>query len=183
MEISDQGFSDYFEDSMKIHAICADSDFGDEEARILTYMHSKAVESGRGVEYFYNPAPEDSEALEIMLGKKCSLTISPTMALDQEEQEAVDLIFSVADRINQLDGLLARECGLENRLSGELRSRLKLYKCSKYRDTMIEVYKDRIQPSLPLYDSEKIDQAFRRHQSQKDQFEQQLLESVGFKAL
>ncbi|KMQ49559.1 hypothetical protein CHISP_3517 [Chitinispirillum alkaliphilum] len=170
-----------FEDSLKIHAICADNDFSEDDARIFTYMHSKAVESGRGIEYFIKPPPEDSEALEIMLGKKYTLQLPSQISLDEEEKEAVDLIETVAEKISQLDSLLARECGLENRLSGELRSRLRLYKSAEYRDTMIDRYKRDIKPQLPLYDSSRIDQAFKRYQTEKDLEEQKLLQWAGFK--
>ena len=40
-------FHNYFEDALKIHAICADIDLNENDARLLTYMHAKASESER----------------------------------------------------------------------------------------------------------------------------------------
>ena len=174
-------FTIYFEDSLKIHAICADRGYSEEQARIFTYMHSKATESGMGIEYFNDPAPEDCEALEIMLGEKRFLEIPSIMSLDSEEQDAVDLILSIADKIAHLDGVLARECGLENRLSGELRARLKLYKCKVYREKMMSLYELEIIPDLQTYDRNRIDEAFRRYHTEKDKAEREIMELAGFK--
>lgn len=171
----------YFEESLKIHAICADLGYSEELARIFAYMHSKAHESGMGIEYFDHPAPEDSEALEIMLGEKKFLEIPSIMSLEDEEQDAVELILSIAGKISHLDGVLARECGLENRLSGELRARLKLYKCKEYRDTMISIYKNEIITRIDDYNRQRIDEAFRRYHLEKERAEREILELAGFK--
>ena len=175
-----ENFSAYFDSALKIHAVCADLEFSEEDARLYTYIHAKSTESGRGIEYFSDPAPEDSEALEIMLGLKRSLEIPPLMTLDQKENEAVDLILSIADRISHLDGLLARECGLENRFSGELKARLRLYKDKNFRDAMVTNYVNRVQPRIGGYNKELINRAFRRHQLEKERLERELLELSGF---
>ena len=172
-------FSIYFEEAMKIHAICADRNYSEEQARIFTYMHAKAVESGQGIDYFNSPAPEDCEALEIMLGQKRALLIPSVITLDDKEQDAVELILSIAEKIANLDKFLARECGLENRLSGELRSRLKLYKCKEYREEMTNIYSNEIEPELKKYDRRRIDKAFKRHQREKDRLEQELMALAG----
>ncbi|MDG5815996.1 hypothetical protein QA601_12965 [Chitinispirillales bacterium ANBcel5] len=180
--MSDQDtFTLYFEDAMKIHAICADHNYSEEMARVLTYMHSKGCETGRGIEYFYDPAPEDREALEIMLGEKRSIQLPSVAALDEDEHDAVELILSIAGKIAHLDGVLARECGLENRLSGELRLRLKLYKCPHYRDHMVDLYRQNIRPNLQSYDRERIDTAFKRYHSEKDRMEKELMDMAGIK--
>ncbi|MFP4163826.1 MAG: hypothetical protein ACLFQB_07995 [Chitinispirillaceae bacterium] len=172
-------FSAYFDSALKIHAVCADLEYSDEDARVYTYIHAKASETGRGVEYFSDPAPEDSEALEIMLGIKRSIEIPSMMTLDEKENEAVELILSISDKISQLDHLLAKECGLENRFSGELKSRLRLYKDKEYRDRMVGVYVNEIVPRLNQYDKSRIDDAFRRHQEEKDRQEKELLKISG----
>ncbi len=172
-------FSTYFDSALKIHAVCADLEYSEEDARIYTYIHAKATENGRGVAYFWNPAPEDSEALEIMLGIKKHIDIPPMVTLDENESEAVDLILSIADRISELDNLLARECGLENRFTGELKARLRLYKDEAFRDKMVGIYVETILPKLDHYDKERIDEAFRKSQEEKDRLEKELLQISG----
>lgn len=176
-------FANYFDDALRIHAICADEELSENDARLLTYMHAKASESGKGIEYFLNPAVEDSEALEIMLGEcKKTFHLPPAMSLDEKGHEAVDLILTIADRISNLDNILARECGIENRLSGELRARLKLYKNIEFRDRMISIYKTKIQPRLTHYDKEKIDEAFSRFREKQVQKEKELMKAAGIKS-
>ncbi|MDR0307776.1 MAG: hypothetical protein LBI42_13195 [Chitinispirillales bacterium] len=178
-----ESFGSYFNSALRIHAVCADLEYSDEEARVYTYIHTKAVESGRGVEYFYNPAPEDSEALEIMLGMKRTLELPPAITLDEQESEALDLILSIADHIEHLDGILVSECGMENRFSGELRARLRLYKDVKFRDAMISNYVNIVEPKINQYDEEAITEAFRKHQEHDEMFEKELRELLGLNGL
>lgn len=174
--------SDYFNDSLKIHAICVDMNLSETDARILTYMHAKGIETGKGAQYFLNPANEDSEALEIMLGQKTeSMQLASDIILDEKTQEALDLITTIADRISHIDNLLAKECGLENRLTGELRNRLRLYKDQDFRNHMIDLYSNHIMPQLPEYDQEKIENAFSRFRALERQKEKDLLNMVGIK--
>lgn len=177
-----EGYSAYFEDALRIHAICADSSLDEDEARLLTYMHTKACETGKGIDYFLSPAEEDAEALEIMLGKSSSYMKFPSsMNLDERGQEALELIMTIADKISNLDHLLAKECGLENRLTGELRARLRLYKDAPFRNKMVELYKSEVIPKLSLYDKEKIDKAFSRFREEQQRKELELMEMVGLK--
>ena len=175
-------FSSYFDDALRIHAICADISLSENEARLLTYMHAKAHESGKGVEYFLNPAEEDAEALEIMLGiSKSNFRVPSVMSLDDKGHDALELILTIADKITDLDTMLAKECGLENRLSGELRSRLRLYRDHQFRNSMIDLYKTRIEPRLQLYDKEKIDRAFSRFRAEQERKEKELMQMVGMR--
>lgn len=179
--MSDQGtYSHYFNDALKIHAICVDISLSENDARILTYMHAKASESGKGISYFLNPANEDSEALEIMLGqRKGTVQLPPALSLDPQGQQALDLILTIAERISRIDNLLAKECGLENRLSGELRNRLRLYKDPEFCNNMIELYTKEILPRLSEYDQGKIDEAFSRFRALEQKREKEIMNMVG----
>jgi len=172
-------FGSYFNNALKIHAVCADLEYSDEDARVYTYIYTKAVESGRGVDYFNDPAPEDSEALEIMLGLKRNLNLPPAITLNDEESEALDFILSIAGHIEHLDGLLVSECGMENRFSGELRARLRLYRDKKFRDIMISNYLNIVEPKISTYDNERITAAFRKHHEHEECFERELRELLG----
>jgi len=176
---SPESFGSYFHNALKIHAVCADLEYSDEDARVYTYIYTKAAESGRGVDYFNDPAPEDSEALEIMLGLKRTLELPPAITLDDEESEALDFILSIAGHIEHLDGILVSECGMENRFSGELRARLRLYRDKKFRDIMIGNYLNIIEPKINMYDDERITEAFRKHQEHDAHFEKELQELLG----
>lgn len=179
--MSDQGtYSHYFNDALKIHAICVDINLSEHEARILTYMHAKASESGKGISYFLNPAQEDTEALEIMLGqRKGSFQLPPAVNLDDKGQEALELITTIAERITHIDALLAKECGLENRLSGELRNRLRLYKDREFCQSMINLYNKEISPRLCLYTQQRIDEAFSKFRAEEQKKERELMNMVG----
>jgi hypothetical protein len=175
-------YTSYFEDALRIHAICADSNFSENEARLLTYMHAKASESVNGIKYFNSPEQEDIDALEIMLGKsKKKISLPPIVDLNKKEQDALEMILTIADRISRLDMLLAKECGMENRLAGELGSRLRLYKDAIFRDKMISIYKNSIVPLLNNYDKTKVSKAFFRLKEDQRKKEVELLEMTGFK--
>ena len=179
--MSDQEtYSQYFNDALKIHAICVDISLSENDARILTYMHAKASESGKGINYFLNPANEDSEALEIMLGqRKGTIQLPPAASLDAKGQQALDLILTIAERISRIDYMLTQECGLENRLSGELRNRLRLYKDPVFCHSMIDLYNKEILPRLSQYDRGKIDQAFSRFRALEQKREEEIMSMVG----
>lgn len=175
-------YSHYFEDALRIHAICVDTGRTENDARLLTYMHAKASESERGIDYFLSPSEEDADALEIMLGKSSKkVDIPPVANLDKKEQDAIDLILTIADRISRLDAILAKECGLENRLSGELTMRLRLYRDTPFRNKMIEIYKNEIVPRFTSYDQDRIDTAFSKFRETQRKTDVELLEMAGIK--
>ena len=174
-------YTSYFEDALRIHAICADCGLSENDARLLTYMHAKISENAKGIEYFNSPEQEDMDALEIMLGKSNKkICLPPIVDLNKKEQEALEMILTIADRISKLDMLLAKECGMENRLAGELGTRLRLYKDIVFRDKMISIYKNDIVPLLTNYDKEKINLAFIKLKEDERKKEVELLEMTGF---
>jgi hypothetical protein len=177
----ENGGGEYFEDALKIHAICVDVNLSENDARLLTYMHAKGMESGLGIDYFTYPPDQDAEALEIMLGySKGTLRLPSVISLDEDGHKALDLILNISSKINKLDMLLAKELGMENRLTGELRNRLKLYKNQEFCHEMISMYKEKIVPQMNNYNKEKVDNAFTRFREQQVQKEKELLEMTGF---
>lgn len=177
----ENGRNDYFDDALKIHAICVDLNLSEHEARLLTYMHAKGIESGLGVDYFRNPPEQDAEALEIMLGhSKGSLRLPSVITLDEDGHKALDLILNISNKINKLDIVLAKELGMENRLSGELRNRLKLYKNQDFCKKMVSLYRDKIEPRIAEYNKEMIDDAFARFREEQIIREKELMDMTGF---
>lgn len=174
------GHSIYLEDALKIHAICADLNLSDDNARLLTYIHTKGFESGLGVKYFENPPKQDMEALELMLGRnKGTLRLPAVTGFDKSSQKALDLIFDLSKKIKKLDNLLESEFGMENRLTGELNARLRLYKDKRFKEKSISIYKQRIAPLLMNYDSDKIDKAFTRYREEQQRIDNELIEMTG----
>lgn len=177
----ENGRNDYYEDALKIHAICVDVNLSEHEARLLTYIHAKAKESGAGIEYFNEPPEQDAEAIEIMLGHSRGTFLLPSVvSLNEDGHKALDLILNISSKINQLDTMLAKELGMENRLGGELKNRLKLYKNREFCQKMITLYKEKIVPKLAIYNKDMVDIAFARYRKEEVQKEKELLEITGF---
>jgi hypothetical protein len=177
----ENGRNDYYEDALKIHAICVDVNLTEHEARLLTYMHAKGKESGEGIDYFNEPSEQDAEAIEIMLGhSRGTFRLPSVINLNDDGHKALDLILNISSKINQLDTMLARELGMENRLGGELKYRLKLYKNREFCQKMIALYKDIIIPKLAFYNKEMVDIAFAKFRKEQVQKEKELLELTGF---
>lgn len=173
--------NDYFDDALKIHAICVDTNLSEHEARLLTYMHAKGMESGLGIDYFLDPPGQDAEALEIMLGhSKRTLRLPSVISLDEDGHKALELILNISSKINKLDIVLAKELGMENRLSGELRNRLKLYKNHEFCLKMVALYKELIAPHINIYSKEMVDNAFARFREDQIRKEKELMQMTGF---
>jgi hypothetical protein len=91
-----EDFHSYFDDALRIHAICVDNGLSENEARLLTYMHTKGCESGKGIDYFFDPSMDEAEALEIMLGeRKKPLPLPAVASLDEEGHEAIHTILTI----------------------------------------------------------------------------------------
>ncbi|HEX2959082.1 MAG TPA: hypothetical protein VHO70_19760 [Chitinispirillaceae bacterium] len=177
----ENGRNNYYEDALKIHAICVDVNLSEHDARLLTYMHAKGKESGLGIDYFNDPSVQDAEAIEIMLGhSQGTFRLPSVISLNEDGHKALDLILNISNKINQLDTMLAKELGMENRLGGELKNRLKLYKNREFCQKMITMYKDTIVPKLAFYNKEMVDTAFSRFRHEQVQKEKELLELTGF---
>jgi hypothetical protein len=159
-------FERYFDDAMRIYAICGDEALSDDEARLLTYMHAKGCESGKGVDYFADPSEYDDTALEIMIGE--------TILTEQAVTPAGDVVTiadpftaTIGERIRSLDESLKEEHGFENRFCGELHRRMRLYRDPEFRTRMMDVYKEKIAPKIFGYSQEKLQGAFERYRAKR----------------
>ena len=101
---------------MRIYAICGDENLSDNDARLLSYMHAKAFESGIGIEYFKNPSTSEETALSFMTGEVVSAGSAPegassadsTSVRATEAQEATELskaMQSVDRKLEEIRGL------------------------------------------------------------------------------
>jgi hypothetical protein len=125
----------YFDDAVRIYAICGDEALSDDDARLLSYIHVKACESDKGIDYFDDPSPHDEEALSILLGETM---VADTMVTAKGEVVELgnDMVSDAHSEIGALDQRFENDLGMERRLSGELRSRLCLYHDEQFRRKM-----------------------------------------------
>ncbi len=170
MDTTNDLFGRYFDDAMRIYAICSQEGIPDGDARIMTYIHVKAQESGRGVSYFTNPPQEDAEAIQYMLGEKGieDLDNDPTGAAAQH-------VLAVGKSLARLDAVATTQCGRENPFQSELRARLRLYSDPAFRQRMVRSYEESVKEKLQSYDQEKVRTAFKEYRERKAREESALL--------
>jgi hypothetical protein len=160
---------------MRVHAICANEGIADDDAKLLTYMHVKGCESGRGVNYFIDPQEVDEEAIRILLGHGRA---TGDLIESCPAENSSNALLSLADRISALDTHFTRELGIENPLSAELRNRLRLYCDPLFRDGKIELYRRCIETQLGEYNRERVREAFRAYRRRKKQEEAALMQAL-----
>jgi hypothetical protein len=168
----------YFDDSLRIYALCSDESLPDDVARLLSYMHIKACESRRGIDYFNDPSENDEEALGFMLGETDA---TDTMVTAEGEVVVMGngIMSGIEREIAAAQKHIREECGMENRLSGELRSRMRLYRDSGFRDSMVKLYKEKIAPRLWKYDRSAVDRAFGNYRKRIAAQEQEFRRMLG----
>ncbi len=175
---SEDLFTDYFDDAMKIHALCADAQLPDNDAKLMTYIHVKVMESGKGVSYFENADSNDEAALQFLLGER-SLGISVNTETENESSHnALQSLEELPHKLAELDGMLTTEHGIENPFSSELRERLRLYKDSEFRDEKLSLYKEHISGKISTYNRAKVRKAFRAYRARKEKEEKELMEAL-----
>jgi hypothetical protein len=171
-------YLNYYDDITKIYAICIDLDIPDEKIRLLSFMHVKISEND--IDYLDNPRLEEIQALQIMLGdsKKIIEILQEENFAEKQIETINKSMQTLANFVIKADTQLAKEYGLENRLSSELKYRLFLYENAKFREHMLKLYKKEIEPRICLYDKQKINIAFEKYQEKllkKEQEFQELL--------
>ena len=170
-------FERYFEDAIRIYAICGDENLSDDEARLLTYIHVKALENPHGLDFLDDPEETDRDALNIMLGD-CALA-ETMLAKDGTVVSLGSDFFPEMNRaIDSMDAAYRDELGMENRLSGELRIRRRLYEDREFRKRMVALYAEKISPRIFSCDKAVIERsfkAFRERIARRDREQQDLL--------
>mgnify|MGYP000904981636 CR=1 FL=1 len=149
----------FYEDALKIFAICIDNSISETDARVLTYIHSKIIEKGNN--YFLSPPKEEELAITIMLGQHNESTFSE----HDIDPRALRLFNQVAKKIQEIDIQLHQRMGIENRLHSELRGRLLIYTDKKYRKKMLSIYTNLIIPQMIKYTQDRIRKVINNHLS------------------
>jgi hypothetical protein len=135
---------------MRVYAICADANIDDEKARILNFIRFKLSENGNVDMCFNQELSPDCAVIEAMLGN-----LVPLQRLFCENSTyKKELVFieeycsRIANDIRILDFSLHESVGMENRLIGELRNRLRLYRDAAFRKEMVRMYHEIIAPMM-----------------------------------
>jgi hypothetical protein len=144
---------------VRIYAICGDENLSDDEARLLTYLHVKAQESPRGLDFLDDPDGTDREALLAMLGE---CTIAETMVSKDGKLVSLgsDFFPEMSTSIAAMDAVYRSDLGMENRISGELRNRLRLYCDGAFRKRMVALYTEKISPRIFSCDKAMVERSF-----------------------
>jgi hypothetical protein len=168
---------EYFGDAMRVYAICGDENISDEDTRVLAYMHAKGYESGRGIAYFADPPKVEEDALEIMVG---DVIIADTINADGVQFRVDNSILEdFPNYVRSIDNKLHESCGMENRISGELRRRLRLYKDPGFRAAMMAAYSEKIAPKLYSYTKEDVNRSFARYREKRVSEDRELASMLG----
>ena len=162
---------------MRVYAICGDENISDEDTRVLAYMHAKGFESGRGIEYFADPPKVEEDALEIMVG---DVVIADIVNADGVQFRVDNSILEdFPNYVRSIDTKLHESCGMENRISGELRRRLRLYKDPGFRASMMAAYSEKIAPKLYSYTKEDVNRSFARYREKRVSEDRELASMLG----
>ena len=167
--LNDFNNDEMFFEAMQIHAVCVDAGIDDEKTRILTYIHFKLLSNNNDPGYFESAAETDCASIEIMLGNKKTFE---GIVLKSEKKGFTNALIlnhceATASKIKKMDAVFRNEYGIENRLSSELRNRLRLYRDKAYREEMFKLYQDIIVPRKDLYEQCTIERAFRQDRERK----------------
>ena len=171
-----------FDDAVKIHAICIDNSLTEYDARILTYIHSKSIESKKGINYFLESETidheNDKQAILILLGKNHD--DDQFAYIEQKLDENAKKLFQlISSKIKQVDIQLQQTMGLENRLTSELNSRLRLYTDVNFRKSMVAIYTKLIVPQLMEYSNDRIKKAFNEYTTRQKKINEELFNDLN----
>lgn len=165
----------YFEESLKIRAICFDSGIDEETTRLICYLNYVCYQYGIHSLESEELNNQNILTLKIMLGDK---TYQNENYIDPEDDKT-NIILTIADTIKQTDNFLKENYGLENRMSGELKMRLKFYENKPYRDYIVNLYKQNILPKIFHYTKEMIVKALEKANSKNSEIDKMLNDLIG----
>ena len=139
---SNEFFSKYLSVGMELHALCDRLGLSRDDAKLLTYIHVKAIEQGRdwaGAEENHDRA---LEAIDFLLDKQRGVNnASP-------KDKAVQSLQGIPKALYRTEREARQKFGLEFCVSAELLRRKRFHTDAGYRREMLDLYRDRILPGL-----------------------------------
>jgi hypothetical protein len=171
-------FLDFFEDGMKICAICSDLDICDEQMRLLIFIHIKLTQFGQ--KYFEQDHKNEIIALRTVLGD--TRYIEELYKEENLNEKTIENVTKVLDTykntLKNLDVEIKNNYGLENRLTNELRYRLLLYSNKKFMTEIVNLYEKEIKYRIKIYDNKKVDEAFENYRKKIKKQDEDLLKML-----
>jgi len=152
----------YFTDALRIHAICADLKLATKEAKLLTYIHVKALQAAAGIAYFDSDLSHEIAAIRIMLGD-FDRNLDDFQEAPPQNTSAK---LPIAQHVNRIDSRAYRRFGLEFPLKYELMYRLDFLRNDRLRRDVLTRYQEVILPRVfeySFYDSLNV---FRQQRAQ-----------------
>jgi hypothetical protein len=171
-------FLDFFEDGMRICAICSDLNISEEQMRLLIFIHIKLTQLGQ--EYFKQDHQTEIIALRTILGDSHYIEkMYKEQNLDVKIAEnLINFLESYQNTIKKLDIEIKNNYGLENRLTNEFRYRLLLYVNKKFMANMLNLYDKEIKNRIKLYDNKKVDEAFVNYRKKMKKQDEDLMKML-----
>jgi hypothetical protein len=156
----------YFDDALKIDALCHERHLPRSDSKLYTYIHVKTIESGLGVAYFDGDCATDIEAISILLGKTriSGLTFSDTHTSIQDLAEAI--YFWAGSEVARIEAAAHDTLGIESVLMPELYNRLRLYLDKGFCRAKCRYYTQTIVPHLGGYTREMVDTVYAQIRTQ-----------------
>lgn len=154
-------FKKYYDDALKISAICADLNLPSSDAKLYTYIHIKTLQND-GVEYFENESPHEIKALKILLGKTKQDSFKKLDKLSQQKEAFKPEIIS--DKLRGIEMAAKVNFGFEFPFKYELENRLKFHTDPEYRNQKVDFYLTTISPRMRFYTDSDIKRAFKNEQ-------------------
>ncbi len=158
---TDAFFEKYYDDALKINAICVDLSLPGSDAKLYTYIHIKALEND-GVECFEDESPSEIKALEVLLGKTKQDGFRKLSRLSQKRQGYNPE--KIADKLRGIEMAAKVNFGFEFPFKYELINRLRFHTNPEYRDQKIDFYITTISPRMRFYTENDVKQAFENEQ-------------------
>ncbi len=155
-------FKKYYDDALKISAICADLNLPTSDAKLFTYIHVKTLQND-GVEYFDNDTSHEIKALKILLGKTKLDSFKKLNKLSQ--QKPVFKHEKISDKLRGIEVAAKVNFGFEFPFKYELENRLKFHTDSAYRNVKVDFYVTTISPRIRFYEDSDVKRAFKNEQN------------------
>jgi hypothetical protein len=150
-------FSKYYDDGLRIRAICDDLDYPSEYFPVLLNIHIK------GSKHFYNKEKQDVHkiAYKMLMPESQEMLLKSRLKKDNHIKALFSKII-IGGELKRADDYLLSEAGVENFFKNQLININRMYTDEYYRKKMIKIYEENVKQLIYLYDEERINKAFER---------------------
>jgi hypothetical protein len=122
----------HFNAASRIHEICEQQGFSPDDARVFTYIHFRLIKNVGNSNLSHE---ETAQVIDFIKNKEKNRSIGPQLCF-------------ISQKINRLDTDIRDSFGMEYRIGSELDNRARLHRDTNYRERMMKMYRERIEPEL-----------------------------------